>query len=445
MKIAVLREAAPHERRVPIVADSVKRLAQKKIEVVVERGAAERTHTLDADYEKEGATALARADVIGAADAVMRVRIPTIAEVAELKEGSALFAPILPLVNHDLVRALAARKVTTFAVDFIPRTTVAQMMDVLSSQATTAGYHAVVAAAAALPRFFPMLITAAGTIAPATMLVLGAGVAGLSAIGAGRRLGARVEAFDVRKVVKEQVESLGAKFVEVDSTEDAQTAGGYAKEVSEEYKKKQAEVLAKHVGRADVVICTALIPGKRAPTLVTEDMVRAMKPGSVIVDLAAEQGGNCASTKPGETVVAHGVTVIGALDLPFRPIRVLHPRKHAAILRPLFGVMRVFCRAPCRYQGSLDIVCGPGLRASCSSQLALRRRRCFGFRPLRIVASRVASSDVVLGITDPPVTIEQIEQSKEDFRMGRVLSNGEYHADMDAFMARLRAKLTAPS
>ncbi len=317
MKIAVLKEAAAHERRVPIVPDSVKRLGQKKIEVVVESGAGERALSADADYAREGATVGGdAAATIAAADAVMRLRIPTLDEVALLKEGSTLFAPLLPLVNHDLVRALAAKRITSFAVDFIPRTTVAQMMDVLSSQGTAAGYYAVVLAASQLPRFFPMLITAAGTIAPATLLVLGAGVAGLSAIGAGKRLGARVEAFDVRKVVKEQVESLGAKFVEVDSEEDAQTAGGYAKEVSEEYKKKQAEVLARHVAKADVIICTALIPGKKAPILVTDEMVKAMKPGSVIVDLAAEQGGNCEGAEPGKTVVKHGVSIIGAVDLP---------------------------------------------------------------------------------------------------------------------------------
>lgn len=317
MRIAVLKEPAAHEKRVPIVPDSVKRLGQKKIEVVVEAGAGERALASDAEYTKDGAKVEpSAAAAIAAADAVMRLRIPTLDEVAAMKEGSALFAPILPLVNHDLVKALAARKVTTFAVDFIPRTTVAQMMDVLSSQATAAGYHAVVLAAAALPRFFPMLITAAGTIAPATLLVLGAGVAGLSAIGTGKRLGARVEAFDVRKVVKEQVESLGAKFVEVDSQEDAQTAGGYAKEVSEEYKKKQAEAIARHVAKADAIICTALIPGKRAPVLVTDEMVRSMKPGSVVVDLAAEQGGNCEGAVAGQTVVKHGVTIVGTLDLP---------------------------------------------------------------------------------------------------------------------------------
>jgi NAD(P) transhydrogenase subunit alpha len=200
----------------------------------------------------------------------------------------------------------------------IPRTTLAQMMDVLSSQATAAGYEAVLMAAAALPRFFPMLMTAAGTIAPARVLILGAGVAGLTAIGTARRLGAVVEAFDVRKVVKEQVESLGAKFVEVEAAEDAQTAGGYAKELGEDAKKKQAEAIARHVAKADVVICTALIPGRRAPVLVTAEMVKSMRAGGVIVDLAAEQQGNCELTKPGETIVEHGVTIIGSTDLTSR-------------------------------------------------------------------------------------------------------------------------------
>jgi NAD(P) transhydrogenase subunit alpha len=317
MKVAVLKEITATERRVPIVPDSIKRLGQKKIEVVVESGAGERALSSDADYAKEGATIQPdAASAIAAADAVMRLRIPTLDEVAQMAEGSALFAPLLPLVNHELVKALARRRITSFAVDFIPRTTVAQMMDVLSSQGTAAGYYAVVLAASQLPRFFPMLITAAGTIAPATVLVLGAGVAGLSAIGAAKRLGARVEAFDVRKVVKEQVESLGARFVEVDSEEDAQTAGGYAKEVSAEYKQKQGEALARHAAKADVIICTALIPGKRAPVLVTDEMIRAMKPGSVIVDLAAEQGGNCEGAVAGETVTRHGVSILGAVDLP---------------------------------------------------------------------------------------------------------------------------------
>ncbi|HEY8074748.1 MAG TPA: Re/Si-specific NAD(P)(+) transhydrogenase subunit alpha [Labilithrix sp.] len=317
MKIAVVKETAPGERRVAIVPDSVKRLAQKKIEVVVAKGAGEGALFPDADYEAQKAQLVSSAaDAIAAADAIMRVRIPTLEEIATFKEGSAFFGPLLPLVNQAQVKALAEKKITSFAVDFIPRTTLAQMMDVLSSQATAAGYYATIQAASALPRFFPMLITAAGTIAPATLLVLGAGVAGLSAIGMGKRLGARVEAFDVRKVVKEQVESLGAKFVEVESEEDAQTAGGYAKEVSEEYKKKQAEALAKHVAKADAILCTALIPGKKAPVLITEEMVKAMKPGSVIVDLAAEQGGNCELTENGKTVVKHGVTILGVTDQP---------------------------------------------------------------------------------------------------------------------------------
>ncbi len=308
---------APIERRVPIVPDSVKRFGQKKISIVVEAGAGQGAFFSDTDYLREGATLAPDASAaIAAADALMRLRIPTLAEVAAMKEGAALFAPLLPLVSHELVTALAARNITAFAVDFIPRTTMAQMMDVLSSQSAAAGYGAVVLAAGALPRFFPMLITAAGTIAPATLLVLGAGVAGLSAVGTGKRLGARVEAFDVRKVAKEQVESLGARFVEVESDEDAQAAGGYAKEVSDEYKRKQAEVLARHVAKADAIICTALIPGKRAPVLVTDAMLQTMKPGSIVVDLAAEQGGNCEGSQAGQTIVKHGVTIVGAVDLP---------------------------------------------------------------------------------------------------------------------------------
>jgi len=317
MKVAVLKEALDIERRVPIVPESVKRLSGKKIEVAIEPGAGERALSSDASYTAEGATvAASRSDVISAADLIMRIRTPSLEDVAAMKEGQALVAPLLPLVNTDLVKALAARKITTFAVDAIPRTTVAQMMDVLSSQATCAGYHAVLMAAAALPRFFPMFITAAGTIAPATALILGAGVAGLSAIGTAKRLGARVEAFDVRKVTKEQVESLGAKFVEVEGTEDAAAAGGYAKELSLDAKKKQSEAIAKHAAKADAIICTALIPGRRAPILITKEMVASMKPGSVIVDLASEQQGNCELTEPGKTVVKHGVTIIGSLDFP---------------------------------------------------------------------------------------------------------------------------------
>ena len=318
MRIAVRREGVAGERRVSIVPESVKRLAAKKIDASVEAGAGAAAFASDEEYRAAGARIDPTLDALLAdADAVVQIRPPRLDEVARLKEGSALVSLLFPLVEHDLVRALAARKVTAIAVDMIPRTTVAQMMDVLSSQATAAGYEAVLMAAGALPKFFPMLMTAAGTIAPARVLVLGAGVAGLQAIGTARRLGAVVEAFDVRKAVKEQVESLGAKFVEVE-TEDAATAGGYARELSDDSKRRQAEAIARHVAKADVVVCTALIPGRRAPVLVSGEMVASMKAGSVIVDLAAEQQGNCELTKAGQTVVERGVTIIGVTDLTSR-------------------------------------------------------------------------------------------------------------------------------
>jgi NAD(P) transhydrogenase subunit alpha len=317
MRVAVPKEKHPGEQRVAIVPDSVKRLGAKKIDVSVESGAGAGSFASDDDYKSLGATIEpTRAALFANADVVVQIRVPTPEEILELKEGSVFVSLLLPLVNHDLVRKLAEKKVTAIAVDMIPRTTLAQMMDVLSSQATVAGYQAVLRAAGLLPRFFPMLMTAAGTIAPAKVLILGAGVAGLQAIGTARRLGAVVEAFDVRKVVKEQVESLGAKFVEVESVEDAAGAGGYAKETSDEYKKKQAEAIARTIAKCDVAISTALIPGRRAPLLITEEMVKSMKPGSVIVDLAAEQQGNCELTEPGQTVVKHGVTIVGETNFP---------------------------------------------------------------------------------------------------------------------------------
>ncbi len=319
MRIAIPTETFPGELRVAVVPDSVKRLSGKKLDVSVQAGAGAGSHMPDADYVSSGATIEGTPEALfGSADAVVKIRVPTLDEIAKLKDGSLFVSLLYPLVNTELVRALAAKKITAIATDMIPRTTVAQMMDVLSSQATAAGYQAVLMAAAALPKFFPMLMTAAGTIAPARVLILGAGVAGLQAVGTARRLGAVVEVFDVRKVVKEQVESLGAKFVEVDQTEDAQTAGGYAKEVSEAYKQKQTEAIARHIAKADVCITTALIPGKRAPILVTKEMVSSMKAGSVIVDLAAEQQGNCELTEPGKVVEKHGVTIIGEVNFPSR-------------------------------------------------------------------------------------------------------------------------------
>jgi NAD(P) transhydrogenase subunit alpha len=319
MKLAVPKETEPGEERVAVVPETVKRLIKKGIEVSVESGAGEGARFPDEEYKEAGATIEASPEaLLASADVVVKVQPPTPEEIARTREGAALISLLYPLANPDLVGSLAARKITAIAVDCIPRTTLAQMMDVLSSQSTIAGYYAVILAAQALPKFFPMLMTAAGTIAPAKVLVLGAGVAGLQALATAKRLGAAVEVFDVRKVVKGQVESLGAKFIEVDMAEDAETKSGYAKEVSEEYKRRQAELIHQHIAKSDVCITTALIPGQRAPILITEEMVRDMRPGSVIVDLAAEQGGNCALTEPGAEVVRHGVAILGFLNLPSR-------------------------------------------------------------------------------------------------------------------------------
>ena len=319
MKLAVPKETEPGEERVAVVPETVKRLVKKGIEVSVESGAGEGARFPDEEYKEAGATIEHSVEsLLAGSDVVVKIHRPTPAEIAKIREGAALVSPLYPLLYPDLVTTIAARKITAIAVDSIPRTTLAQMMDVLSSQSTIAGYYAVIMAAQALPKFFPMLMTAAGTIAPAKVLVLGAGVAGLQAIATAKRLGAAVEAFDVRKVVKAQVESLGAKFVEVDMAEDAQTESGYAKEVSEEYKRRQADLIHRHIAKSDVCITTALIPGQRAPILITEEMVKAMRPGSVIVDLAAEQSGNCALTEPGTEVVRHGIAILGFLNLPSR-------------------------------------------------------------------------------------------------------------------------------
>ena len=318
MRIGVPKETAPDEKRVAITPETVKRLVAKKFEVSVETGAGALSQISDADYQAVGARIEPdAASTWRAGDVVIKVRPPSDEEVALAREGSGLISLLYPLVATELVRALSARKITVMSSDMIPRTTLAQMMDVLSSQATIAGYRAVLLAAEAAPKMFPMMMTAAGTIAPCKVLVLGAGVAGLQAIATARRLGAVVEAFDVRKVVKEQVESLGAKFIEVPSDEDGAGAGGYAKEVSEEYKKKQAALLLASIAKSDAVITTALIPGRRAPILVTADMVKAMKSGAVVVDLAAEQGGNCELTKPGQRVTTdNGVVIVGEKNLP---------------------------------------------------------------------------------------------------------------------------------
>ena len=322
MKIGVVTEARPGERRVALVPESVKRLTHKGAEIVVQAGAGVPAGFSDDEYRAQGATiADTREALLAAADTLVQINVPQAGALQGLKKGAASISLLFPLVQHDVVRGFRDASVTAIALDRIPRTTLAQSMDVLSSQATIAGYRAVITAANHLPKFFPLFMTAAGRVEPARVVILGAGVAGLVAIGVARRLGAVVEAYDVRPVVKEQVESLGATFIDVGAMADAQTAGGYAKEVSEDFQKRANEVIATHLQKADVCITTALIPGRPAPRLVTAEMARRMRPGSVIVDLAAEQGGNCELTKPDTEVTDSGVLVLGPTNLPSEAAR----------------------------------------------------------------------------------------------------------------------------
>jgi NAD(P) transhydrogenase subunit alpha len=315
--VGVLKESLAGESRVALVPRAAKKLIDAGVEVRVQSGAGETSGAPDAEYEEAGCAISAdAAALVAAADLLVKVQPPTLDEIAAIPEGKALVSTLAPFADPDRVRALADRKLTAFALELMPRITVAQSMDVLSSMSTVTGYQAVLIAAAALPRFFPLLMTAAGTVKPARVLVLGAGVAGLQAIATARRLGAVVEAFDVRAAVKEQVESLGARFVEQPDAEDAEGAGGYAREQTAEELDAQRKLLTEHMGDSDVVITTALVPGKRAPVLMTEDQVKAMRPGSIVVDLAAEQGGNCECTRAGEVVEAHGVRVHGPVNLP---------------------------------------------------------------------------------------------------------------------------------
>jgi NAD(P) transhydrogenase subunit alpha len=315
VKIAAPRETAAGERRVALTPDAVRILARDGIEVVIESGAGSAAGFPDAAYEKAGA-ALGGLDAVLAADAVSVVRgSPEL--FARLDPACVLIGLLQPLDHPENARALAERKLTAFAMELLPRITRAQSMDALSSQANLAGYRAVLVAAAGMGKAFPMMVTAAGTISPAKVLVLGAGVAGLQAIATARRLGAIIEAYDVRPAVKEQVESLGARFVELElETEGAEDAGGYARAQSEEFLQKQREQLGQRVAASDVVITTALVPGQPAPLLVEESAVRAMRPGSMVVDLAAETGGNCAVTRADEVVELDGVRVVGPTNLP---------------------------------------------------------------------------------------------------------------------------------
>ena len=316
MKVATPKETASDERRVALVPDTATRLAAAALEVSVESGAGSAAYIPDGAYEKAGARIVKSVSaLLGEADAVLKVQAPSAAEVELLQKGAVLISFLQPATQGDIIRALAKRGVTAFSLELVPRISRAQSMDALSSQASAAGYKAVLMAAGRLGKFFPMMMTAAGTIPPARVLVMGAGVAGLQAIATARRLGAVVSAYDVRPAVKEEVQSLGATFIEL-ALETQEGEGGYAKEQSEEFLRKQRELIGEHVAKSDVVITTAAVPGRRAPLLVTGDMVKGMRPGSVIVDLAADTGGNVELTKAGEDVEVGGVTIIGTRNVP---------------------------------------------------------------------------------------------------------------------------------
>jgi H+-translocating NAD(P) transhydrogenase subunit alpha len=316
MQIGVPKESAAGERRVALVPDVVRKLTGRDLEVLVECGAGAGALIPDSQFEEAGASLTDDADTVFGADVVVKVSPPSAEEVARLKRGSVLIGFLAPLTNGEGVRALAESGATGFAMEAVPRISRAQSMDALSSQANISGYRAALIGAQEMGRFYPMLMTAAGTIRPATVLVLGAGVAGLQAIATARRLGAVVQGFDVRAAVKEQVESLGARFLEFDLGGDLEGAGGYAKELTAEQQARQQELMAEAIGKVDVVITTALVPGRRAPILVTEDAVKKMKPGSVIVDLAGEAGGNCELSEPGEAVIVHDVKILAPLNVP---------------------------------------------------------------------------------------------------------------------------------
>ncbi len=315
MRIAVPREAA-EERRVAMTPSVALRLVEQRHHVAVERGAGAAAGFGDDEYREAGVELAA--DPLPGSDVVLIVGPPSLELAARVPEGGVLAGFLDPFSAAELVRVLTERRITSFAMEAIPRTTLAQSMDALSSQATAAGYEAVLLAATAAPRFFPMLTTAAGTIPPVKLLVLGAGVAGLQAIATARRLGAVVSAYDIRPEVQEQIESLGARFVAAPVDESVAAATGYAKEVADETQRRQLAALTPHVAAADVVVTTAQIPGRHAPLLVSREMVEAMRPGSVIVDVAAPTGGNCELTRPDETVDHNGVKILGPTDLPGR-------------------------------------------------------------------------------------------------------------------------------
>lgn len=344
MRIAVPKETAPEESRVALTPEGVKELVGQGNAVQIERGAGGGSHYSDSMYEESGAS-------IGfdpaSADLLLKVMQPTETEVARLKSGAATVSFLNPAANSAVIEALRSRNITSFAMDLMPRISRAQSMDALSSMSTIAGYRAALLAASHLPKFFPMLMTAAGTLPPARVFVIGAGVAGLQAIATCRRLGAIVEAFDVRPAVKEQIESVGGKFVGIALlSEEAEDVGGYAKEVSGDTHSRELDLIASRLPNVDCVITTALIPGKRAPTLITEDMVKHMRPGSVIIDLAAPAGGNCECTVPGEVTTCHEVTVVGRTDL----LATMAPDASRMYSKNLTAFLKVFLK-----EGALNI------------------------------------------------------------------------------------------
>lgn len=315
MKIAVLREQIDGERRVAATPEIVRKYITLGASVAIESNAGAGLSILDSDYESVGAVI---SDNIKDADVVLCVRTPPLAKLKKIKDNAILVGMLDPYGSGEQIAAYNQYKITAFSLELLPRISRAQSMDVLSSQSNLAGYRAVIDAVSVLGKAVPMMMTAAGTVSPAKILVLGAGVAGLQAIATAKRLGAVVAAFDVRAAAKEQVESLGAKFIEVEAEESGETSGGYAKEMSDDYKRRQGELLAETVKKQDIIICTALIPGRPAPVLITEDMVKTMKQGAVIVDLAAASGGNCPLTELDKTVVKYGVMLIGYSNMPSR-------------------------------------------------------------------------------------------------------------------------------
>lgn len=321
MKLVAIKETALHEARVALTPDLAKRYVHDGFQVVVESGAGLIAGFTDQAYQAAGASIAATSqEVLQNADLILKVQAPTETEIKQMKSGATVVAMLDPHRNAAILDQLAAHNITSFALELVPRITRAQSMDVLSSQANLAGYRAVLEAAFVYPHAFPMFMTAAGTVAPARVFVMGAGVAGLQAIATAKRLGAIVSANDVRLAAKEQVESLGASFVMVEDDEvrDAETSGGYAREMSDAYKQKQAALVAEHIRKQDIVICTALIPGRAAPVLVTEEMVASMKPGSVIIDMAVSQGGNCPLSQADKVIQTNDVTIVGYTNLPAR-------------------------------------------------------------------------------------------------------------------------------